>query len=189
MSIERAFCCNKAHVPAFKDYGLPDKLIYVDGRGAENLESCLESFRGRPGKLLIAPDLRVFGESRKAVSDTMARLEKARVRVVDIIHPQDDTISAMTHRAAVLISSPRFRDRRVARSRGREGGLARGEAAKSRRLQIDTDTLIRNLVANYKRLGWPLIIRILGRKISESTLRRHYLFRRKAAKKNRGAGK
>ena len=186
MSVERAFCTNRQYVEAFKELGLPEKLIYVAGRGAEDLESCLESFRGRPGKLLVAPSLTAFGESRRAVTAVMARLERARIKVVDVIHPQDETVAEQMQRAANEIGRPRFRDRRIARSRGREGGMAKGEAAKSRRLQIDTDTLIRNLVSNYKRLGWPLIVRILGRKISESTLRRHYLFRRKAPKKKRG---
>jgi hypothetical protein len=55
MSIERAFCTDKQHVPAFRAYGLVDKLIWLGGRGAEDLAACLESFRGRPGKLLVAP--------------------------------------------------------------------------------------------------------------------------------------
>lgn len=38
MSIERAFCRDKQHLPAFRELGLVDKLIYVDGRGAETLE-------------------------------------------------------------------------------------------------------------------------------------------------------
>lgn len=175
MTIERAFCRNKIHTAAFGAYGLPDKLIWVAGRGAEDLEACLDSFRGRPGKLLVAPDLRVFGESRKAVFAVMKRLEKTKIRVVDVIHPQDDTIAAMTERAAVMIGRPRFRDSRVARSRGRQGGLAKGETARSARAQIDTDSLILNVVAEYRRLGWETVIRMCGGKLSEATLRRHYL--------------
>lgn len=188
MSVERAFCRNIEHTAAFRAYGMPEKLIWVDGRGAEDLEHCLASFRGRPGRLLVAPDLRVFGASRKAVSATMARLEKAKIRVVDVIHPQDETIAQMLQRASVLIGRPRFRDRRVARSRGQQGGLAKGEKAKSDRARIDTDTLIRNVVAEYKAIGWERVLRICGGWISESTLRRHYLLRvmkRKKRKKRR----
>jgi hypothetical protein len=183
MSIERAFCRNKEHIPAFRAYGLSDRLIWIDGRGAENVERCLATFRGRPGKLFIAPDVRVFGLDKKSIARTMARLERAKIRVVDIIHPQDETISEMTQRASVLISRPRFADRRTARRQGREGGLAKGEVARSKRAQIDTDTLIRNLVGEYRRLGWKAVIRICGGKLSESTLRRHFLFRRRAPKK------
>lgn len=174
MPIERAFCRNKEHLPALRAYGLPEKLIWLDGRGAEDLETCLASFRGRPGKLLIAPDLRVFGQSIKAVEATMARLEKARIRVVDIIHPQHETVSEMLGFARAKIGGARFRDRRTARRRGATGGLAKGEVARSARAQIDTDTLIRNLVAEYKIIGWPIIVRICGKHLAESTLRRHY---------------
>lgn len=184
MTIERAFCRNKMHVPAFRAYGLPEQLIYVDGRGAESLDRCLTSFRDRPGTLYVAPDLRVFGTSKKAVAQTMARLERAKIKVVDIIHPLDGTVSEQLHRASVLISGTRFRDRRTARNRGRQGGLAKGEIARATRAQIDTDRLVRNLVAEHKRIGWPTVLRICDGKFSESTLRRHYLFRR-PQKKNR----
>lgn len=183
MSIERGFCRNKEHLPSFRAYGLPDKLIWVDGRGAEDIETCLASFRGRPGTLYIAPDLRVFGPSRKAVVQVMARLERAKIKVVDIIHPQDVTVSEMLDRAVVLISGSRFRDRRTARRRGATGGLAKGEVARSARAQIDTDTLIRNLAAEYEVVGWPVIRRICGGHLSEATLRRHYLPQVKPAKR------
>jgi hypothetical protein len=183
MSIERAFCRNREHVPAFKAYGLPDKLIWVDGRGAEDLDACLASFRGRPGKLLIAPDLRVFGTSKRAVAQTMADLERARIRVVDVIHPQHETIAEMLQHASVLISGSRLRDRRTARRRGKEGGLAKGEIARSARAGIDTDKLIRNVVAARDEIGWRLVKRICGGKLSEATLRRHYLTVRKRRKK------
>jgi hypothetical protein len=173
MSIERAFCRSKDHMSAFRAYGLPDKLIYVDGRGAEDLEACIASFRGRPGTLMIAPDLTVFGAAKRDVAAAMARLERARIKVVDVIHPQDGTVAEMMHRASVLISGSRFQDRRTARRRGRDGGIAKGQVARSARLALDTDTFIRNLVAE-DGIPWPVKARILQSKISESTLRRHY---------------
>lgn len=175
MTIERAFCRNKEHLPAFRAYGLPDKLIWLEGRGAETLDGCLDSFRGRPGKLLIAPDMRVFGKSSKAVEAVMDRLERARIKVVDIIHPQHLTVSQMLGFARTKIATPRLRDRRTARRRGAQGGQANGEAARSRRAQIDTDALIRNLVAEKDTIGWPIIRRVCGGEISEATLRRYYL--------------
>lgn len=175
MTIERGFCQNKEHLTALSAYGLPDKLVYLDGRGAENLDACIASFRDRPGTLLIAPDLRVFGKSSKAIEAAMARLERARIKVVDIIHPQHETVAEMLGFARNKIAKPRFRDRRTARRRGATGGLAKGEAARSARAQIDTDTLIRNLTAEHTAIGWPTILRICGGAVSESTLRRHYL--------------
>lgn len=71
----------------------------------------------------------------------------------------------------------------TARRRALTGGLAKGEAARSARAQIDTDTLIRNLVAEYKVIGWPVIVRVCGGKLCQSTLRRHYLPAAKPRKK------
>jgi len=173
MTIERGFCTNKEHLPAMRAYGLPDKLTWVAGRGAESWEQCLASFRGRPGTLLVAPDLRVFGASKKAVAAAMAQMERARIRVVDIIHPQDETVAEMLHRAGALISGGRFPDRRTARRRGRTGGLARGAAAEQSRSVTAPDWLVRN-IATDPALSWATRVRLLDGKFSESTLRRHY---------------
>lgn len=173
MSIERAFCRNKEQATWLLKHGLPEKAIYQDGRGAENLDECIASFRGRPGKLVIAHDLRVFGDSKREVAATMARLEKAHIRVVDISHPGDVTVSEMLHRANQAIAGYRFRDRRMARKRGSEGGTAKGLAEERARAGIAPDWLIRNLVAEQE-ISWPIKIRVLGGKISQSTLRRKY---------------
>lgn len=186
MSIERAFCRDKQHLAAFRDCGVQDKLVYVDGRGAETLETCLTSFRGRPGTLLIAPDARVFGTSSKAIEAAMTRLERSNIRVVDIIHPQHETVSEILGYARNKIAKPRLRDRRTAKRRGATGGLAKGEVARSARAQIDTDTLIRNLVAEHGIIGWAAIVRVCGGKISQSTLRRQYLPGAKPRKKRGG---
>lgn len=173
--VERGFCQGRDMLAPLRAAGLPDQAIWLEGRGAEDLEGCIGSFRGRPGTLLVAPDLRVFGQSIKSVEVAMARLEKLKIRVVDIIHPQHETVAEMLGFARARIGGTRFRDRRTARRRGATGGLAKGEAARSARAQIDTDTLIRNLVAEYEAIGWPVIRRICGGHLNESTLRRHYL--------------
>ncbi|HEY2010569.1 MAG TPA: hypothetical protein VGH23_16385 [Rhizomicrobium sp.] len=174
MTIERAYCQDKEHIAAFRAYGLPDKLIYVDGRGAEDLERCLDSFRGRQGKLLVAPDLTVFGDSKKAITETMARLERAKIGVVDVINPQDETLAEMLARAHRRIDGKRFPDRRKAQRRGRLGALAKAQLAAMNRAGIDATWLIRQIV-NDPDVTWPTAVRILDGKISESTLRRHYL--------------
>lgn len=173
MTIVRGFIRNRQYLPALQAYGLTDKAIYIDGRGAETLGRCLDTFRGRPGKLLVAPDLRVFGQARAAVAQVMAGLERIRIRVVDVIHPQDETVSEMLQRAAVLIGRTRFGDRKMARRRGREGGRAKGQAAEQGRAEIAADWVIRN-IANDPEISWETAVRIFGGRISESTLRRHY---------------
>lgn len=173
MTEVRGFARNKDEAAWLKKHGVPDKAVYQIGRGAEDLDECLVTFRGRPGKLIIAHDLRVFGQTKKIVADTMARLEKTRIRVVDISHPGDVTVAEMLHRALVAISGYRFRDKRTARRRGRDGGRGKGLAAEQARAGLAPDWLIRNIVAETA-IAWAVKVRILGDKFSASTLRRHY---------------
>lgn len=171
--ITRGFCRHRDYLAPLKGMGLVDKAIWLEGRGAETLEWCLASFRGRPGKLMIAPDLRVFGQAKRDIAAVMAQLERARIRVVDIIHPQDETIADMLQRAFVAISGSRFRDKRTARRRGRSGGIGRGLAAAGKRAEIAADFVIRNIV-NDPDISWDQAVAIFDGKISEATLRRHY---------------
>jgi hypothetical protein len=174
MSFDRAFCTNKNHIPAFRAYGLPDKLIWLDGRGAETLDRCLSTFRGRPGRLLVAPDLTALGSARRDIAAVMARLERAKIRVLDIIHPQDETVAEMFQRAANAICTTRIVDRRTAKRRGKSGGLARGMAQAQKRAEIAADWVIRNVV-NDPDISWEKAVDIFDGKISEATMRRHYL--------------
>ena len=171
--IERGYCRSREFVQSLRESGVTEKHLYQDGRAAENLDRCLSSFRGRPGRLLIAPDLRVFGASKKAVAEVMARLERARIQVVDVIHPQHETIAEMMQYASVLISGTRFRDRRTARRRGAEGGRAKGQAAVEARSSVAPDWLVQNIVAAPE-ISWKVKLRLLDGWISEATLRRHY---------------
>jgi hypothetical protein len=171
--MKRGFCRNKEQVLALKACGLTDKVIYQDGHGAEDLERCLASFRGRPGTLKIAPDLTVFGESRKAVAAVMDRLERAGIRVVDVVHPQDETIAAMMQRASVLIAHTGLMDRRTAKKRGRRGGIGKGVAAQQRRDGAAPTEFVQRVVA-HREIPWRVKVEILGPGFSASTLRRHH---------------
>ena len=69
MSEHRGFCKTKEQERELIAYGLPARAIFMDGRGAENLELCLESFRDRPGTLILAADIRMFGATRRKVAE------------------------------------------------------------------------------------------------------------------------
>jgi hypothetical protein len=146
MTIVRGYCHSRDFLPSLRAIGLVDKAIWLEGRGAETLEWCLASFRGRSGRLIIAPDLRVFGQARRDIAAIMSRLERARIRVIDALHPQDETVAEMLQRAFVAIGASRFRDRRIARRRGRQGGMANGQTAMTGRNAIAPDWLVRNIV-------------------------------------------
>jgi len=173
MKVARGFCKNKEQAHALKACGLVDKAIYQDGRGAEDIERCLASFRGRPGTLMIAPDLTVFSASRRGIAEVMARLERARIRVVDVVHPQDETIAEMMQRASVLIAHTGLMDRRTARRRGGLGGRAKGLAAQAARDAAAPSDYVRRLV-QHPAIPWRVKLEVLGPGFSASTLRRHH---------------
>lgn len=171
--IIRGDACTKDQEAVIRGHGLPAKDIWLDGRGAETFDRCLSTFRGRPGRLLIAHDLRVFGSTRPLVASIMERLEKARIAVMDLANPYDTTISQMLARANRLIAGGRFPDGRRARRLGQKGGLGRGRAAAARRDLVAAPDLIDRVVDD-ETLTWEQRLRILGPTFSEATLRRHY---------------
>lgn len=174
MTIARGFASTKEQATHLQEYGLPDKDIWLAGRGAETLDRCLATFRGRPGTLIVAHDLRVLGASKRAVAEVMGQLEAKNIRVVDISHPEHTTVAALMQTASIAISGARFRDRRVARRQGRAGGLAKGAKQDAARSEIATPWLVRNIVAE-RSIPWEVKLRLLGGKFSEATLRRHYM--------------
>ena len=170
MTIIRGFCHNSDQEDGIVAYGVPARAVYQRDRGAESLEHCLSSFRGRPGTLVLAQDLRAFGDTRREVAETMARLEKAKITVIDQTHREDVTVAQLMARANQAIACNHFvGDRQKARRRGRKGGIARGEAQAAKR--EDARKLLDRIV-NCREIDWNLKARITG--ISKQTLRRHY---------------
>lgn len=180
--IVRGFARTKEQETAIRAYGLPARAIFAEGVGAESLEACLSTFRDRPGRLVIARDMRIFGETKRLVSAAMKRLEQAGIRVVDITHPEDATISQLLERAHIAISSTRFSgDRPRARRQGRDGGFAKGRCAQARRDSFVPPRMVDQIV-DEPTIPWTVKVRILSPHFSESTLRRRY----GAARRGRG---
>jgi hypothetical protein len=173
-AVIRAFARNKEQQAALRAHGVPARSIFMDGVPGETFDRCLATFRGRPGTLLIAHDLRVFGGTKRLIADTMARLELAGTRVADITHPEDATVAHLLQRANVLISGSRFSgDRPRARRQGRDGGFAKGHAERGRRSSVAPNWLVDRIVDEAS-IPWKLKAQILSPHFSLSTLRRHY---------------
>lgn len=174
MTVIRAYAKTKEQECALKDHGVAPRDIYLEGRGAETLEACLATFRGRPGALITAHDLRLLGCTKRAVSSMMDRLELARIKVQDISHPNDQTHAAMIQRANVAISASRFQgDRPKARQVGRAGGRGKGRSAAETRDGMAPQWLVDRIV-DHPDIPWPLKKQLLEPHFTESTLRRHY---------------
>lgn len=172
--ITRGYAKTKEQEAVLKAHGIPARAIFLEGRGAETLETCLATFRGRPGLLILAHDLRTMAITRKGLAAIMSRLEAAGIKVKDITHPEDSTQAALIHRANVSISAARFYgDRPRARKLGRQGGLAKGDRAERNRCALAPRWLIDRIV-DHPRLTWRDRRDLLAPYISEATMRRHY---------------
>jgi len=176
MTERRGFCQNADQEAGIVAYGVPARAVFMADRGAESFEHCLSSFRGRPGTLILAQDLRALGDTRREVAENMARLERAKISVIDLTHREDVTVAQLLARANNAIAHNHFvGDRQKARRRGRKGGQAKGQAAALKR--ENGRNLIERIV-RCRKIPWPLKIKVTG--ISMATLRRHYCGRRKA---------
>lgn len=174
MSEHRGFCATKEQERDLIDYGLTARSIFMDGRGAETLDICLESFRDRPGTLIVAADIRLFGDTRREVAEIMARLERSKIRVIDISHAGDVTVSQLLARANTAIANNHFvGDRQKARRRGRKGGIGRGTAAAEKRDQTVPKEVVDRIV-DCREIPWDIKAYVLGPGFTKATLRRRY---------------
>lgn len=170
----RGFCRNKEQEADILAHGVPARAIFIPDRGAETLEQCIASFRGRPGTLVISHDLRVLGSTKRLLAEIMAQLEKLTIKVSDLTHPQDTTVTELVQRANVLISGSRLSgDRPRARKQGRAGGRKKGEYAWNRRGEVAPRWVIDRIV-DHRDIPWDVKVQLLQPHFTKSTLRRHY---------------
>ncbi len=156
-------------------FGITKRELYVDGASAESLSSCIASFRGQGGELFIAADLRVFGESRKAILDTMAMLDSLKIKVCDI-HSGENSMPMMIDRAlAELASYSRWAGSRgMATRTGRKGGKTKAIKQEAKRAEIAHPDVVRRL-CECDKISWREKSAILGgNPYSTATLRRRY---------------
>lgn len=170
--VVRGFCQSRDQEAALKGYGITPKSVWMAGRGAEDFARCLSTYRGRPGMLILAHDLRALGTTKKVVANAMAKLEKAEIRVIDITHPEDTTVAALVQRASVAISGVRMTGRQ-ARKRGRTGGIGKGHHAQEKRENAVPAAFVERVV-QHAEIPWRVKLEILGPTFKPSTLRRHY---------------
>lgn len=174
MTEVRGFCHTADQEAGIVAYGVPARAVFQADRGAETIENCLASFRGRPGTLVLAQDIRAFGDTRRDVADIMARLEKAKINVIDLTHREDVTVSQMLARAYQAIACNRFvGDRQRARRVGRKGGIVTGRAHADKREIFASKELVDRIV-DCREIPWDLKAELLAPHFSKATLRRQY---------------
>lgn len=169
--LTRGFCTDERDRDALYKIGIPAQDVWMQGRGAENFAECLESFRGRPGQLVLASDSRILGGTRGSIMKAFGELEAIGVRVKDITHPEDRTMSDLMQRGIRSANKNGFfMNHRKARRRGSMGGIAKAANAAARRQAGISDDIARKLWAS--RLSKKEKCAILGCTISTGD--RHY---------------
>lgn len=165
------FCVDKAGEAQLVEDGVEPKLIWMRGRQAENIDWAIDYFRGCPGVLKVANDLRVFGPTRKEIFARTADLSRRCIKVEDIRDPGAN-LSELEHKALIAMNAASgTKNRRQARYRGSKGGTAKGVSAWRERNEIAPEWLLRNMVAE---IGAKRTAALLENKISASSLSRHY---------------
>lgn len=156
-----------------------DAGIYVDGRGAESLITCLQKFRGRGGILVIAADLRVLGGTQTQITDALEKLELAGIKVLDLEHVEHRTHSVMQKYAfGKLAAEGRWKaSKSSARRTGKLGPKARAVNAAIARTKVMADDAVRRLVSLVEDgcITWKQAEYVTGGSpLSLATMQRHY---------------
>ncbi len=153
--------------------GLIPGQIYND---AEGLDACIMAFRGEPGIIKHAADLRIFGDTQKAIAEAVSQCEEAGIRIVDIEHPELKTVAAQLKHAFAQVAFMRRwdGDKRKARRTGANGGKAKAASQAIKRAEKMPDDAVQRLIGKLgKTLTWRDVADVTT--ISTATLRRHYL--------------
>ncbi len=143
---------------------------------SEGLDACLMAFRGQPGTIKHAADLRIFGDTQAAIAEAVSKCERARVQIIDIAHPDLGTIAAQLKHAFAQVAFMRRwdGDKRKARRTGANGGKAKAASQAIKRAEKMPDDAVQRLIGKLgKTLTWRDVADVTT--ISTATLRRHYL--------------
>lgn len=166
------FCKDLAGEQKLIAAGVEPFMIWRVGDGnASSLEAALAVFRNRGGCLAITDDLRIFGDSRKAILAMASKLTRASIKVVDVTQHEMDVFQLADQACGKLHAAAPIPNRRIARRRGSWGGKAKAAAAALARAVICSPGVARRLCAR-KELTWEVKAFILG--IPVSTAQRHY---------------
>lgn len=152
------------------EFGIEPINVWMIGRGHETFEEVILRGRGEPTLLYFAENLRVLGDHQDEIFDRIADLEDAHItlRSIHALHTNINRLTKVAFKS--LHSSAAMKNRRVARRRGRAGGLAKAANAASRRQAEISDDVARKLWAS--RLTKKEKAAIMG--ITISTGDRHY---------------
>lgn len=173
--MRKGFAVNEDQEAVLREHGLKPSAIYPLGRGEEDISAVVRSFRGQPGEIAVAADLRIFGSRRKEILAVTANLERAGLKIVDVTRPDQSLSQLIDYALGKTAGDARWLGaKKTAKSTGRRGGKAKAVVQELRRAAIAHEDVVRRLCAHPK-LTWKDREAILGGKpFTVATLRRRY---------------
>lgn len=147
--------------------------VWRIGNQAEGLKPLLGYPRGRYTIIGVAEDLRIIGDSRKAIFKKVRELKAEDINFLDIRDDCSDDLVLVERALAAKSSEAGMRNHCTARRRGSKGGLAKKLAAEATRNAILARDIVMRLCSHPK-LTKRDCAEILGPPFSLSTLIRNY---------------
>lgn len=154
--------------------------IHVEGREAEGWESIKMSFRGRPGRLGLVGGLYIIGQNSNTLKARLAELRQLKIKPYDFDDPKLTGEELYARAMASILGSRKFRNRSHHKAVSARGGEGKAREAAKRRGEIAVKWLLQNIV-RAEFMTWDQKTELLTKpgekrpKISEASLRRHYL--------------
>jgi predicted DCC family thiol-disulfide oxidoreductase YuxK len=173
--LRRGFAANSEERDILLAWGLDPLEVYTIGDGAETFEQMDSSFRAPPrqqGELVLVSDLRILGDSKKAINKVLADLHDRKI-AIRRLYPDKEVTNPhiLTDEAFAALANNRFQVRGRAKRWGKKGGAAKGFHEKGRRDARIAEDIVRKLVI---RDGIRKTAALLGKPFSRGVLTRHY---------------
>ena len=162
-----------AQLARLKAFGIKDRDIYVEGRGAETFDAMRQTLRPTDTLVYVAADLRVFGNGRKEILGKTRLLEEKNVGICDVRDVTASFSEIMDLTLSELAKYNRRMDSKEAERTGRKGGIQKRKAYEVYRAEVAREDVIQRLV-DAPGMTWKLAAKILGPPFSISSLRHHF---------------
>lgn len=169
--LKLGLCTNEADEQALHDAGFDP--VWRIGNQKEGLKPLLGYPRGRYTVIGVAEDLRIIGDSRKAIFAKVRELKAANINFLNIRTNCSDELVLIELAQVAISKQAGMKNHRTARRRGRKGGEAKRVAAEDKRNAVMHSDAVWRFVhesgLSLKRLAY-----LLGPPYNPAALSRHF---------------
>ena len=165
------YCANLAAEERLRGLGV--ERIWRNGDGTDCLEDVIYDFRDRPGALAFVNETKLFGETNDEIAAVFDELERLEIKPIDIDFPGLRVPKLQERARKALHAAAPMPSHRIARRRGRQGGLAKAAAAElARSLRIAPD--IARRLWKLEGVTQKQKLYVLGEGFTLSSCQRHF---------------